>query len=134
MIKYTKEQKLNALEMLAALGPHKTQRETGIPATTLYRWKKKIQGESDAQSDSPAPVDEDPVAVDDMDEMMTDAVSPEEDPNESCVDEKLLHSLLAANEMQNIENTRLRRENEQLRRTLLVLLGGDYVGNHKGPL
>lgn len=41
MIKYTHAQKMSALRMLDEIGPARTKEETGIPATTLYRWKKQ---------------------------------------------------------------------------------------------
>ena len=124
MNKYTLDQKKNALKMLAKIGPHKTQAETGIPATTLYRWKKLI-GENmneTVDSEEAVPEDELPVCVEAVVEELPAPEAPERETEMGAINEKLVQSLLAENERLTLTNAHLRRENDQFRRTLLVLL------------
>ena len=124
MNKYTLDQKKNALKMLAEIGPHKTQAETGIPATTLYRWKKLI-GENineAVDSEEAAPEEEFPVCVEAVVEELPAPEAPRRESEMDVVNEKLVQSLLAENERLTLTNAHLRRENDQFRRTLLVLL------------
>ena len=124
MNKYTLDQKKNALKMLAEVGPHKTHAETGIPATTLYRWKK-VLGESMNEAvdmEEAVPEAELPVFVEAVVEALPAPEAPERESEMDAVNEKLVQSLLAENEKLTQTNARLRRENEQFRRTLLILL------------
>lgn len=124
MNKYTLDQKKNALKMLAEVGPHKTHAETGIPATTLYRWKK-VLGESMNEAvdmEEAVPEAELPVCVEAVVEALPAPEAPERESEMDAVNEKLVQSLLAENEKLTQTNARLRRENEQFRRTLLILL------------
>ena len=71
-MKYTDEQKQNAVQMLMEQGPHKAREALGIPTNTLYRWRKQLAGETVN--------DDDPEACD------TEAETPEEEitfPEES---------------------------------------------------
>lgn len=124
MNKYTLDQKKNALKMLAEIGPHKTQAETGIPATTLYRWKK-VLGENMNEAvdfDEVVPEEVLPVCVEAVVEELPAPEAPRRESEMDTVNEKLIQSLLAENERLVQSNAHLRRENDQFRRTLLVLL------------
>lgn len=124
MNKYTLEQKKNALKMLAEIGPHKTHAETGIPATTLYRWKK-VLGENMGEAvdlEEAVPEEELPVCVEAVVEGLPVPETPTMESDMDAVSEKLVQSLLAENEKLTLTNARLRRENDQFRRTLLILL------------
>ena len=124
MNKYTLDQKKNALKLLSEIGPHKTQAETGIPATTLYRWKK-VLGENMNEAvdlDEAVPEEELPVCVEAVVEELPDPEAPSCEPEMDAVNEKLVQSLLAENEKLTLTNARLQRENDQFRRTLLILL------------
>lgn len=124
MNKYTLDQKKNALQMLAEIGPHKTQAETGIPATTLYRWKKLLVENMNEAVDleEAVPEEELPACVETVVKELPTPEAPESESEMDAVDEKLLQSLLAENERLTQSNAHLRRENDQFRRTLLVLL------------
>ena len=124
MNKYSLDQKKNALKMLAEIGPYKTHAETGIPATTLYRWKK-VLGENQneaADLEEVMPEEELPVCVEAVVEELPASEAPERESEMNAVNEKLVQSLLAENERLTLTNEHLRRENDQFRRTLLVLL------------
>ena len=43
MTKYTPEQRRDAVQMLKDFGAQKAQEALGIPPTTLYRWKKRLE-------------------------------------------------------------------------------------------
>ena len=124
MNKYTLDQKKSALKMLAEIGPHKTQAETGIPATTLYRWKK-VLGENINEAvdlEEAVPEAELPICVEAVDEELFAHEESERESEMDAVNEKLVQALLAENERLMQTNARLQRENDQFRRTLLVLL------------
>lgn len=124
MFKYTHDQKLSAIRMLNEVGPARTKEMTGIPATTLYRWKKLI-GENMNEAvdlEEAAPEEELPVCVEAVVEELPALEAPERESEMNAVNEKLVQSLLAENERLTLTNEHLRRENDQFRRTLLVLL------------
>lgn len=124
MNKYSLDQKKNALKMLAEIGPHKTHAETGIPATTLYRWKKVLGENMDEAVTLEEDVSEEelPASVEAVIDEPPAPEAPTLETEMDAVNEKLIQSLLAENEKLTFTNARLRRENDQFRRTLLVLL------------
>lgn len=124
MNKYSLDQKKNALKMLAEIGPYKTHAETGIPATTLYRWKKVLGENMNETADLEEVMSEDelPVCVEAAEDESRATEAPTQEPEMDSVNEKLIQALLAENEKLTLTNARLRRENDQFRRTLLVLL------------
>lgn len=123
MMKYTAEQRKKALNMLEEYGPHKTKEMTGIPATTLYRWKRMLEDNEPpvhVATDAPIEMDSDEeeklehIAIPDPDE------KPEDDMN--TVNEKLIQSLLSEIENLEFDNAKLKRENDQFRRMFVILL------------
>ena len=124
MFKYTHDQKLSAIRMLNEVGPARTKEMTGIPATTLYRWKKVLGENMNETADLEEVMSEDelPVCVEAAEDESRATEAPTQEPEIDSVNEKLIQALLAENEKLTLTNARLRRENDQFRRTLLVLL------------
>lgn len=124
MFKYTHDQKLSAIRMLNEVGPARTKEMTGIPATTLYRWKKVLGENMNETADLEEVMSEDelPVCVEAAEDESRATEAPTQEPETDSVNEKLIQALLAENEKLTLTNARLRRENDQFRRTLLVLL------------
>lgn len=124
MFKYTHDQKLSAIRMLNEVGPARTKEMTGIPATTLYRWKKVLGENMNETADLEEVMSEDelPVCVEAAEDESRATEAPTQEPEMDSVNEKLIQALLAENEKLTLTNARLRRENDQFRRTLLVLL------------
>ena len=124
MFKYTHDQKLSAIRMLNEVGPARTKEMTGIPATTLYRWKKALGENMNETADLEEVMSEDelPVCVEAAEDESRATEAPTQEPETDSVNEKLIQALLAENEKLTLTNARLRRENDQFRRTLLVLL------------
>lgn len=124
MFKYTHDQKLSAIRMLNEVGPARTKEMTGIPATTLYRWKKVLGENLNETADLEEVMSEDelPVCVEAAEDESRATEAPTQVPETDSVNEKLIQALLAENEKLTLTNARLRRENDQFRRTLLVLL------------
>lgn len=124
MLKYTHDQKLSAIRMLNEVGPARTKEMTGIPATTLYRWKKVLGENLNETADLEEVMSEDelPVCVEAAEDESRATEAPTQEPETDSVNEKLIQALLAENEKLTLTNARLRRENDQFRRTLLVLL------------
>jgi len=124
MFKYTHDQKLSAIRMLNEVGPARTKEMTGIPATTLYRWKKVLGENLNETADLEEVMSEDelPVCVEAAEDESRATEAPTQEPETDSVNEKLIQALLAENEKLTLTNARLRRENDQFRRTLLVLL------------
>lgn len=124
MFKYTHDQKLSAIRMLNEVGPARTKEMTGIPATTLYRWKKVLGENMNETADLEEIMSEDelPVCVEAAEDESRATEAPTQEPEMDSVNEKLIQALLAENEKLTLTNARLRRENDQFRRTLLVLL------------
>jgi len=124
MFKYTHDQKLSAIRMLNEVGPARTKEMTGIPATTLYRWKKVLGENLNETADLEEVMSEDelPVCVEAAEDESRATEAPTQEPEMDSVNEKLIQALLAENEKLTLTNARLRRENDQFRRTLLVLL------------
>lgn len=124
MFKYTHDQKLSAIRMLNEVGPARTKEMTGIPATTLYRWKKVLGENLNETADLEEVMSEDelPVCVEAAEDESCATEAPTQEPETDSVNEKLIQALLAENEKLTLTNARLRRENDQFRRTLLVLL------------
>ena len=123
MIKYTVEQKKKALEMLATLGPHKTQEATGIPPTTLYRWKRLLDEEAPAHEQAPGAenmLEADPTYEPNLQDIAVPEAEDDDDMN--TVNERLIKSLMDEVENLNIDNNNLKRENDQFRRMLVILL------------
>ena len=148
-IKYTEEQKQNAVQMLMEQGPHKTRDTLGIPTNTLYRWKKQLAGEAvnDDDTETPEMCDtEDEVAEEDIsvpEEVPVPESNPEveEQPRkpatlpeiEAVINKYFMESLEKTPEiyvnsitmvLRNLfkEHDNLTRENARLRRTLLAML------------
>lgn len=124
MFKYTHDQKLSAIRMLNEVGPARTKEMTGIPATTLYRWKKVLGENMNETADLEEVMSEDelPVCVEAAEDESRATEAPTQEPETDSINEKLIQALLAENEKLTLTNARLRRENDQFRRTLLVLL------------
>lgn len=124
MFKYTHDQKLSAIRMLNEVGPARTKEMTGIPATTLYRWKKVLGENLNETADLEEVMSEDvlPVCVEAAEDESRATEAPTQEPETDSVNEKLIQALLAENEKLTLTKARLRRENDQFRRTLLVLL------------
>lgn len=124
MFKYTHDQKLSAIRMLNEVGPARTKEMTGIPATTLYRWKKVLGENLNETADLEEVMSEDelPVCVEAAEDESRATEAPTQEHETDSVNEKLIQALLAENEKLTLTNARLRRENDQFRRTLLVLL------------
>lgn len=124
MFKYTHDQKLSAIRMLNEVGPARTKEMTGIPATTLYRWKKVLGENLNETADLEEVMSEDelPVCVEAAEDESRATEAPTQDPETDSVNEKLIQALLTENEKLTLTNARLRRENDQFRRTLLILL------------
>lgn len=123
MIKYTAEQKRNALSMLNELGLQKTQEATNIPPTTLYRWKKLQDNQSSQDAET--------ATENSLKEVPSQEVRPEDivvsedrsaDLKQSFLNDRLIQSLLDEIENLKITNDQLRRDNDKYRRVLAVLL------------
>ena len=124
MFKYTHDQKLSAIRMLNEVGPARTKEMTGIPATTLYRWKKVLGENLNEAADLEEVMSEEelPVCVEAAEEESLAGEAPTQEPETDSVNKKLIQALLAENEKLTLKNARLQRENDQFRRTLLILL------------
>jgi len=148
-IKYTEEQKQNAVQMLMEQGPHKPRDTLGIPTNTLYRWKKQLTGEAVSDDDTEISeicdaedeVPEEDIVVPEYGAIPEGNPEAEEQPRKpatlpeiEAVISKYFTELLEktpeicinpiATVMRNLfkENENLTRENARLRRTLRAML------------
>ena len=131
MFKYTHAEKMNALRMLEEVGPARTKEATGIPATTLYRWKKlqEQQVTDDQPDDMDFSLDEheaDESNAEPIQPALVPVVTPEAEQSDELDVEALLESMVASfkEENKNLrnENEHLRHENDKYRRMLLIAI------------
>lgn len=124
MKKYSEEQKQEALKMINDVGIYKTKQMTGIPTTTLYRWKeqweKNVQSETDKENEQMqmAEENEDPDGLQDVDDMTkVEGEEAKEIPDKLIID-MLMHQI----EELHDEKQKLLKQNCQFRKMLIVLL------------
>lgn len=146
MIRYTQEQKIEAVQMLHEVGARKAREALGITSATLYRWRRQM--ESKPAEEHPPETSKGLQACDAGGEMhaeenieSSDSAEQEEEPRkpeimpeieevlrEHFMDnlenrpEIFVNSIILA--MKNVfkENEILARENAKLRRTLRAML------------
>ena len=96
MFKYTHDQKLSAIRMLNEVGPARTKEMTGIPATTLYRWKKVLGENMNETADLEEVMSEDelPVCVEAAEDESRATEAPTQEPETDSINEKLIQALL----------------------------------------
>lgn len=137
-VRYTEEQKQEAIKMLEELGPAKTKEILGIPSTTIYRWKNRLAPlvPEDAMDELVAHLDDIPEEAKDefdVDEEMNAAEDPKNEElnaknehNEFADrDSLVLGGILMKLRFMVQENKKLREENQKLRRAMLELLKGE---------
>lgn len=146
MTKYTPEQRRDAVQMLKDFGAQKAQEALGIPPTTLYRWKKRLEEKkddlvsSDTSNAFAADGTEDGSTANDSNDSVVDSVDEEQPRKPVTMPE--IHEAIQKYFMDNLdnnpeifvdsivlavkntfkENEALRRENSKLRRTLQAML------------
>lgn len=146
---YTTEQKLQAIQMLEEQGPAEAKRILGIPSTTIYRWRNKMNPLTESVQDEMPDMQEIEIpehepdnseeAVADNEEQAEcceDANQPEEPPadeppveephsesdkKDACVLGAILLTLCAIEQ----ENSQLREDNKNLRKAMVTLLKGE---------
>ena len=141
---YTTEQKLQAIQMLEEQGPAEAKRILGIPSTTIYRWRNKmnplaksVQDEMPDMQEIEMPehepdnseeaVAENEELVECCEEAKQSDDTPVEEPHsesekkDACVLGAILLTLHAIEQ----ENSQLREENKNLRKAMVTLLKGE---------
>ena len=146
---YTTEQKLQAIQMLEEQGPAEAKRILGIPSTTIYRWRNKMNPltesvqyempdmqeiempehgpdnseEAVAENEELAECCEKANQSDDppVEEPPIEESNSESDKKDACVLEAILLTLCAIQQ----ENSKLREDNKNLRKAMVTLLKGD---------
>lgn len=145
MIKYTQEQKIEAVQMLHDVGAQKAQEALGITSTTLYRWKRQLESKPadenapetsevseacDAGDEMPAEENIESVDNTEQEEPRKPATMPEIEEvirkhfmdNLENRPEIFVNSIILAMKNTFKENEALARENSRLRRTLRAML------------
>lgn len=119
MVRYTTEQKEQALAMMAEQGATKTSKALGIAQPTLFAWRKAA-----AEKDGQAPVSK----------PKKRNVKPKATKNEEAIPQQAastddIHALLAEDEKlsqklqeQEMEIIRLREQNAKLKKLILSLI------------
>jgi len=141
---YTTEQKLQAIQMLEEQGPAEAKRILGIPSTTIYRWRNKMNPLTESVQDEMPDMQEiempehepdnseEAVAENEeqaeccekanqSDEPPVEESHSESDKKDACVLGAILLTLHAIEQ----ENSQLREENKNLRKAMVTLLKGE---------
>jgi len=141
---YTTEQKLQAIQMLEEQGPAEAKRILGIPSTTIYRWRNKMnplaecaqeempdmqeiempEQEPDNSEEEVAENEEQAECCEEVkqsDEPPVEVPHSESDKKDACVLGAILLTLHAIEQ----ENSQLREENKNLRKAMVTLLKGE---------
>jgi len=141
---YTTEQKLQAIQMLEEQGPAEAKRILGIPSTTIYRWRNRMNPLAESVQDEMPDMQEiempehepdnsEEVATeneeqvecceeaDQSDEPPVEVPHSESDKKDACVLGAILLTLHAIEQ----ENSQLREENKNLRKAMVTLLKGE---------